>query len=190
MREFANCIELCNKAGIYYKVIDEYTLFYLKWIKPIKDGLTYDTGAAGYWMRQQNSPTWHSWAGISFESVCHKHINQIRSALGLDVTAIPSTWYFNGKKTGQNGAQIDLLFDRIDNTITLCEIKFTNQPFSIDKVYAANIENKVQVFKNATRTKKQIFFSMISANGLQRSKYSDELVTQIVTLEDLFEDNK
>jgi len=173
--------------GIYYKIIDEYTLFYLSWIKPIRDNLAYKAGAGGYWEIQQSTPSWYNWAGIAFESVCYKHIDQIREALHLDVSAMPNTWRFAGKGE-QRGAQVDLLFDRRDDAITLCEIKYTSQPFSIDKAYAQNLENKAQVFKNATRTRKQIFFAMVSAYGLQNSKYSDALISQVVMLEDLFRD--
>jgi AAA+ ATPase superfamily predicted ATPase len=176
---------LHSKKGIYYKIIDEYVLFYLSWIKPIKDELVHRASLTGYWEMQQNSAKWYNWAGMTFESICHKHITQIRNALNLDVSAMPSTWRFAGK-TDQNGAQVDLLFDRRDDTIILCEIKYTNKPFSIDKAYAQNLENKIQVFKNVTRTKKQIFLSLISAYGLQKSKYSEKLISQVVVLEDLF----
>jgi AAA+ ATPase superfamily predicted ATPase len=174
------------KRGIYYKVIDEYTLFYLKWIKPIKDSLVYDTSASGYFEAQQNSPNWYNWAGYAFEAICYKHISQIRQALALDVSAMPYSWRFSTKDASRNGAQIDLLFDRHDDSITICEIKFTNKGFCIDKSYAAELENKVQVFKSVTRTKKQIFLAMISASGVRKSKYSDKLVSKVVELEDLF----
>jgi uncharacterized protein len=175
-----------KKRGIYYKIIDEYTLFYLNWIEPLRDSMVHRAGASGYWESMQQSANWYNWAGMAFEAICHKHINQIRGTLNMDVSAIPSTWSFRGKKTGENGAQIDLLFDRRDDAITLCEIKFTNKPFAIDKTYGQNLENKIQVFKNITRTKKQIFLAMITANGVQKTKYSEELIAQVVVLEDLF----
>jgi hypothetical protein len=177
---------LHKTRGIHYKVIDEYVLFYLTWIKKKKENLAHRAQSLGYWEKQQNTPAWHNWAGIAFESICHKHVDQIRHALNLDVLATPSTWRFDSRNTDRSGAQIDLLFDRKDDAITLCEIKFTNKPFTIDKAYAQNLENKVVVFKNVTRTKKQIFLCMISAYGLQKSKHSDELISHVVVLEDLF----
>ena len=135
---------LHKTRGIYYKVIDEYTLFYLAWIKPFRDNLVQGM-SSGSWEIQQKTPAWYSWAGMAFESICYKHINQIRAALDLDASAMPNTWRFNGKGD-QNGAQIDLLFDRRDDSITLCEIKYTSKPFLIDKAYAQNIENKIQIF--------------------------------------------
>lgn len=181
---------LHKTRGIYYKVIDEYTLFYLSWIQPFRDNLIHQGISSGGWETQQNTPAWYNWVGMAFESICYKHINQIRTSLHLDAAAMPNTWRFSSKVADQNGAQIDLLFDRKDDTITLCEIKYTNKPFLIDKAYAQNIKNKIQVFRKATRTRKQIFFAMISASGLQKSKYSDELISQVVMLEELFSNNK
>ncbi len=177
---------LHSKRGIYYKIVDEYTLFYLDWILPIKDSLIHRTSVSGYWAKQQNVATWYSWAGYAFEAICYKHISQIRDALHLDVSSLASTWRFKSRTLYQIGAQIDLLFDRPDDAITLCEIKFTNKPFHIDKSYSETLENKIRVFKEITRTRKQIFLVMISALGLQNSKYTDTLVSNIITLEDLF----
>ncbi len=82
--------------------------------------------------------------------------------------------------------QIDLLFDRDDDSITICEIKYTTEPFAITKDYAENLRNKIKVFKEKTRTKKQIFLVMISSSGIKETIHSEELVQAIVTLEDLF----
>jgi len=174
------------KHGMYYKVIDEYTLFYLKWINPLKANIAAEIIAPNYFESQQNTPSWYAWAGLAFEAVCYKHISKIRNFLSLQPSAIAYPWRFKTKEPHQDGAQIDLLFDRADDAITLCEIKFTNQAFIIDKAYAKDLERKIQVFKDITGTKKQIFLSMISAAGIGKSKYSDELVDQVVVLEDLF----
>jgi hypothetical protein len=85
------------------------------------------------------------------------------------------------------GAQIDLVIDRSDNAITLSEIKYTDLPFSIDKQYAANLENKIQIFKQKTGTKKQIFLAMICVNGIKQTSYSEKIVDGgIVTADELF----
>ncbi|MEI8321436.1 MAG: ATP-binding protein [Alphaproteobacteria bacterium] len=177
---------LHKKKGIYYKIIDEYTLFYLDWIEPVRDGLLHSKLSQGYWERQQDSPKWRVWSGYAFESICYKHIDKIQTSLNIDATALPSTWRATSPQEYEKGAQIDLLFDRTDDSITLCEIKFTRQPFGIDKAYAEELENKIKVFKEITRTRKQIFLSIISASGLKKSRYSQELVSGVVTLDDLF----
>lgn len=176
-----------KKRGRYYRLIDEYTLFYLDWIEPVKNTLQKKSLESGYWQEKHNTPTWYNWAGYAFESICYKHINQIRKKLNISPSAIANGWrYVPVAKSKDKGAQIDLLFDRDDDTITICEIKYTNEPFSITKDYAENIKNKIAVFKERTRSKKQIFFVMISANGIKDTIYSEELVQGIITLEDLF----
>ena len=80
-----------------------------------------------------------------------------------------------------NGAQIDLLFDRRDNAITLCEIKYSKQPFVLTKKFVADLLQKERVLKKQTRTTKQVFWSLISANGLQDNFYSTNLNTRLIT---------
>ena len=78
------------------------------------------------------------------------------------------------------------MFDRDDDVITICEIKHTDQPFVIDKQYAGILKRKMDVFRESTRTKKQLFLSFISASGLKKTIYSEEMVDNVVTLDDLF----
>ncbi|MBX3708219.1 MAG: AAA family ATPase [Gammaproteobacteria bacterium] len=178
---------LHKKRGKYYRLIDEYTLFYLDWIEPVKNTLQKRSLESGYWLGKHNTPTWYTWAGYAFESICYKHINQIRKKLDISPTAVTNGWrYVPVSKSKEKGAQIDLLFDRDDDTITICEIKFTTELFEIKKDYAENLKNKIAVFKEKTRTKKQIFLVMISAYGIKENMYSEELVQSVVTLEDLF----
>jgi len=176
------------KKGVYYKVIDEYTVFYFDWLEPIRKTLLERNLSKGYWDKQYNSPEWESWAGYTFEAICHKHIPQISKALNLSPTAIPATWrYVPLKGSTKEGAQIDLLFDRDDDAITICEIKHTNKPFSINKAYSAKLQKKIDIFRKVTRTKKQIFLALISANGLKENIYS-ERVDAVVTLDSLFKE--
>lgn len=179
---------LHSKKGIYYKVIDEYTLFYLNWIEPAKKTLLKRGVKKNYWENITKTHAWENWAGYAFESVCYKHLIQISDTLHLSATAIPNGWrYMPRKKSKEMGAQIDLLFDRQDDSITLCEIKYTNQPFIIDKAYATALNRKMAVFKRQTRTQKQLFIAFISANGLKPTLYSEEMVSGVVILDNLFE---
>lgn len=176
-----------KKRGKYYRLIDEYSLFYLDWIEPVKNTLQKKSLEPGYWIEKHNTPTWYNWAGYAFESICYKHLTQIRKKLGINASAIANGWrYSPTAKSGEKGAQIDLLFDRDDDAITICEIKYTTEPFEIKKDYADNIKRKIAIFKQKTKTNKQIFFVMISANGIKETLYSEELVQGMVTLEDLF----
>lgn len=176
-----------RKKGIYYKVIDEFTLFYLYWIEPIKLTLSKKGLRKGYWDKTRQTSSWSSWSGYAYEALCYKHLFQISTALELSPTALPSTWRYSPKKGAEDsGAQIDLLFDRDDNAITICEIKFTKTPLVIDKDYAKKIQKKMEVFQKKTKTEKQLFFAIVSANGLKKTMYSEELIDAVVTLSDLF----
>jgi hypothetical protein len=176
-----------SKKGIFYKMIDEYSLFYFRWIEPIKDTLLESGMSKGYWERLQYSQAWNSWAGYAFESLCHKHIFQIMQALEISPMAIPYTWrYVPPKGSQEHGAQIDLLFDREDGIISVCEIKYMREAFVIDKTYAAKLALKLELFEKQTKTKKQFLLSIISASGLKENMYSEELVSGACLLDDLF----
>jgi len=176
-----------QKRGVYYRVIDEFTLFYLKWIEPIKQTLFAQGVSSHYWENEMRTQAWATWTGYAFESICYKHLVQISHALKINPTSIPNTWRYVPKKgSEERGAQIDLLFDRQDDAITLCEIKYTDKPFVLDKEYVELLKRKALVFKERTKTKKQVFKAMIAANGLQNNYYAEDLISSVVTLEDLF----
>ena len=177
-----------KKKGAYYRLIDEYTLFYLKWIEPIKEGLQKESFDSGNWQAMQLTPEWYSWFGYAFEMICYKHISNIKKTLNLTVMSFAGTWrYVPNRGSSNQGAQIDLLFDRRDDAITLCEIKYTDEPFVLTKGYVEVLNRKIQVFKEQTKTKKQIFMAMITANGLKNNFYAEDLISNVVTLDDFFE---
>jgi hypothetical protein len=166
---------------------DEYSLFYLRWIEPHLKTIAKKDANEGFWLSLSNRPSWKAWAGYAFESICYKHIAQIRKALKIDTGATSGTWRFVLQaKSQEEGSQIDLLFDRLDGSITLCEIKHSDNPFAIDKSYGQEILKKMEVFKKHTKTKKQLFFSMITKMGLKPTMYSEELISKETTLDDLF----
>lgn len=178
-----------KRQGMYYRLTDEYTAFYLKWIEPLREMLQGQALDKGNWLSMQNSPEWYTWLGYAFETVCYKHISEIRKALSIDPGAFANSWRYAPRKGDEGrGAQIDLLFDRRDGVITICEIKYTKNSFVVDKQYAEILQRKIKVFKEKTRTKKQLFMALISANGVKDSMYSEELISGIVTLDDLFEE--
>ena len=98
-----------KNKGVYYLIDDEYSLFYLYWIEPNLKRISKKSINQGFWISQSSRPTWKSWSGLSFESVCYKHIDQIRQALKIDAGAIASSWRFRTKKEDKEGVQIDLL---------------------------------------------------------------------------------
>jgi len=167
-------------------LIDEYSYFYLTWMEEVKGSvlLGHDQN---YWLKMQADPRWKAWSGYAFESICFKHIAQIKKALGVAaVMTHESQWNYRPKKKSEKGAQIDLIIDRKDDCINLCEIKFHHGPFAIDQRYAKELERKIAVFREQTQTTKTIFLTMITPFGLQKNQHSIELVNSEVNLDDFF----
>jgi AAA+ ATPase superfamily predicted ATPase len=175
-----------KERGLSYRVIDEYTLFYLTWIAKRAASRISKNINDHYWEVLSTKPAWKAWAGLSFEAICFKHINQIKKALHIPDGSDASSWRHIPKKGEGSGAQIDLVFDRPDNIVNLCEIKYCNLPFVIDKKYADHLINREKIYCKATKTNKQIFHSMIASGGLKKTIHSEEMIASYVTLTDLF----
>lgn len=177
-----------KKKGKFYRILDEYTYFYLRWIEPFYEEIYALGGEPHYWQKISQTPIWYNWMGYAFESVCFKHIEKIRVALGLEkISAKAGSWRYVPKASDvDKGAQIDLLFDRADRVVTLCEMKSSNTAFVIDKRYAENLRNKMAVYRDKTKTTKQIFIAMITIHGLVHNEYAQELIHSEVVLKDLF----
>lgn len=165
-----------------YKLSDEYSRFYLKYIDHGRA-----TGA-GTWMKLSTLSTWKSWSGMAFESICLKHTQEIKAALGIaGVYTEESIWRFvPGKSDQDTGTQIDLLLDRNDFCISICEMKFSTTEFSIDKNYAKELNHKIDTFQEKTKTKKALFLVMVTTFGTKDNIYKMGLVQNDITLEDLF----
>lgn len=176
-----------KKETLYY-LMDEYSLFYLTWIeKAPRNILT--SASSGYWLNKSNSRSWSSWSGYAFERICQKHAPQITKALGISgIGLIISSWLHRPQTKTDTGVQIDLVIDRADRVITLCEIKFSNRKYRITKNYALLLQNKIDVFKEITKSNKTIFLAMITPYGLEVNEYENRLVNQSVILDDLYAD--
>jgi uncharacterized protein len=109
-----------EKRGLHYRIIDEYILFYLNWIEPYRKK-TRLPESSSYWTSVIRKGSWHAWAGYAFEAVCFKHVNLIKKALGIDNIDVASgDWkYIPEKNSSKYGAQINLVFDREDDCVTL-----------------------------------------------------------------------
>lgn len=175
------------KKDHYYRIIDEYSIFYLKWIESVVR-LGHKIDAASYWINKIRTPSYKIWAGYTFEGICIKHVFFIRKALDLDKIACETgSWrYISRKKSKEQGAQIDLLFDREDGAINICEIKYSSDRFIIDKSYAKSLADKVDIFEKHFKTKKQIFLTLITTFGTQETIWSQELITNELTMDVFF----
>jgi hypothetical protein len=159
-----------GKKGSHYRLSDEYSYFYLKWIKNVGQSILNDANSK-YWELMENSGKWKSWSGYVFENICIKHIPAIKKAIGIsNVITTEGPWKYipERNKHSQKGAQIDLFIDRNDNVISVCEIKYYTGKLSIDKEKADELMNKIRIFREKTKIRKSIFLVMITTEGVKK----------------------
>jgi hypothetical protein len=166
-----------NEKNLVYQLADYFTLFYLRFMKGKQNPDEH------FWTHYLDNPAKSSWAGQTFEQVCKDHINQVKKAIGISAVLTDiSSW--NGiSETGK--AQIDLVIDRRDRITNICEIKFSVGEFSIDKDYEDKLRKKMQVFREATRSRKALQLVMITTYGVRQNSHSGIMQSQ-VKMDDLF----
>lgn len=162
-----------------YQLIDCFTLFHFRFL----DGRVRDER---YWSSTISSSGQSVWRGLSFEMLCLLHFRQIRAALGVaGVHAEAYSWRHQGDDTYPHGVQIDLLIDRADNVINVCEMKWCAGKFAIDRAYEALLKNKVATLSGVTGTHKSIHLTLVTTDGVLRNQYAGCVQSEI-TLDDLF----
>jgi AAA+ ATPase superfamily predicted ATPase len=170
-----------KKKDSIYKLTDLFTLFHIKFIQASQM-----TGK-GTWMTLSNSGSYKAWSGYAYETICMLHIDQIKKALGVGgVYTEISAWKFAGNDESP-GAQIDLLIDRKDQVINLCEAKFTDKEYIITKSYAGDLRRKRSIFQQVTNTKKSVFTTLITTYPAIRNRYYLEEIQSEITMDALFE---
>ena len=136
-----------------------------------------------------DAPDRKAWAGNMFEQVCKDHIRQIKQKIGiLGILSEESIWYIKAdKKLHTPGAQVDLIIDRRDRVIDLCEMKFSLGEYSIEKEYDEKIRKRIEAFRKASKTKKAVQIVFVTTYGVESNPYSS-IVQKQVTLDDLFKE--
>jgi uncharacterized protein len=170
------------KKDMLYRLTDEYSLFYLQFIEnKVHEG-------SGTWQHLSQTQEYKTWSGYAFETICLKHIPQIKKAMSIGgVYSLSSTFYKKATE-GQRGAQIDLLLDRADNIINVFEIKFNNGEIALTKEQAETLRRKLWTFAEVTKTKKRLSLVLVTTYGLNRNIHSSGLVETVLTLDALFWD--
>lgn len=164
-----------------YKLIDNYTLFYLKFVKEN------ETNDEQFWSHSYLSPVRTSWVGLAFERVCFQHIPQIKKALGISgVVTNVYAWRIGKSVDGEAGAQIDMLIDRADNMVNICEMKFSKTEYTVTKEDADSLHHKAKRFVESVGKGKSISLTMITVNGITHTGHWGDIHNNI-TAEDLFE---
>ena len=158
-----------RKKDAPIRLIDAYSAFYTKWFQEITN--TRVAINDNYWLILQNSRKYASWSGHAFETLCMNHVDYIAKALGFNgILYSYASWYYSPTDKTDSGSQIDILIDRSDNCINLCELKFYNGLFTISKEYAKKLEHKKQKFVEITKTKKTVFITMVTFFGTKETE--------------------
>ena len=184
--ERCNFIEKTNlfgnrKTEAIYKLVDFYTLFYFKFIE---NDLSKDEK---WWTHHLDSGSIYGWMGLTFEMVCMLHQSQIKKALGISGMATTvSTWRCKpDSEKGTIGTQIDMIIERADRIIHLCEMKFSEGGFNITSEYETKLRNRRDIFREKTKTKKSIVHTFVTTYGVGEGKHHS-IVHSEVTMDDLF----
>lgn len=164
-----------NRKEEHYKLRDPFCMFYLH----------FRGRNSEYWEQNTNSQELSSWRGFAFENVCFNHIPQIKKALGISgVSTTESGWV--KKEDGTAGMQIDLLLNRADNVINMCELKFYSDDFTLDKTYYRKLLSRTEELSQLVSRKMVIRTTLITTFGLADNEYSS-VFTNVITLDDLFD---
>lgn len=161
-----------------YQLTDMFVIFYNTFVtQPVTD--------EHYWSMHINTPQINNWNGLSFERVCMLHIPQIKQALGIDRIGVE--YYSWRSKNSTEKAQIDLLLERADRIINLCEIKYSIKEYTIDKDEDLKLRNRQGTFIEETGTRYAVIPILISTFGMKTNMYSGGIYQQI-TMDDLFKE--
>lgn len=156
------------RRNSYYRLVDEFVLFHYKWIQPSREkGFKLEKD---YWLKRYNSAEFLTWAGYNFETICHKHVDAILVALGISgIKTDISHWNKKVEESlgfKKSRYQIDLVIDRGDKVVNLCEVKYATNPLVLDKTLVDEIQERESVFKAITKTRKQIASVIVSASDV------------------------
>ena len=188
LEDLENCgfIRRYNRIGTkskysIYQLTDNFTIFHYKFLEEKR------SNDPSYWELLQGTPAYNAWAGTSFERVCLLHVPQIKEALSINgvITNVCSWRTTASEGKNARGAQIDLLLDRNDRIINLCEMKFSDGKYTITKAYDEILRNKKSRLIEETKTRKAVHITMVTACGLTRNAYCNDIQSE-VTAEDLF----
>lgn len=168
-----------KKQESVYQLIDNFTLFHFRFL----DNATADQH---FWTDTITSARQAAWRGLAFERLCLQHSEQMRKALGIvGVHTEIYAWRHVGDDVYPKGAQIDLILDRADNVINICEMKYAKGRYLLEKKTLEDLCEKAGVFRAVSRTKKGIHLTMVTSEGLVANAYANQIQSQ-VTLDDLF----
>ncbi|MDR0864690.1 MAG: ATP-binding protein [Candidatus Symbiothrix sp.] len=158
-----------------FQLIDLFSLFYLNFIHRKRNN------DEQYWTNNFSTSEHNTWRGYAFEQVCLWHIPQIKHKLGISgVSTNYSSW-----RSMENAAQIDLVIDRNDRIINLCEMKYSKDEYTITKEYNDVLRKRYALFTDETKTRKTIHTTIVTTLGVKHNMYWGNIQNEVI-LDDLF----
>ena len=167
-----------GKRQELYKLTDPFCIFWLRFVGNAQ-------GGRKSWTNISDSGAVNAWRGYAYENACWNHIPQIKAALGIaGVSTNESLWSKRGDGE-ERGAQIDLVIERRDNVVNMCDIKFTGDEFSVDKDYHFTLVRRKQAIRDLIPKKATVHSTLITTYGLKYNEYSGDFVS-VITMDELF----
>lgn len=168
-----------DKRHLLYRLIDPFCMFYLSQVEG-------KNREEDYWQSNENRPAINVWRGHAFEDACLRHVGQIKQALGVaGVASDNSAWTLQGMEV-QKGMQIDLIIDRSDRVVNLCEMKFTNTPFEVKADYEQILRQRQNWISDHISRRQNVQMTLVSTYGLKQGIHSG-VFQKVVTMDSLFE---
>ena len=168
-----------KKKGTVYQLVDSFSLFHYRFLTGVAKG------DAAFWTSTADSPQRMTWLGLSFELLCLQHVEQIKRRLGISgLHCGVCSWRHQADETYPVGAQIDLLIDRADNVVNVCEMKYARGLYALDRQTRESLDNKIEALRAVTGTHKSIHLTLVTSKGLAHTEHA-QAVQSVVTLEDL-----
>ncbi len=168
-----------NSRSRQYRLIDPFCLFYLNQVEGKDRG-------DNFWLDNENRPLMNTWRGRAFENACLYHVEQIKAAMGVvGVSSENSAWTLQGMQ-GQKGMQIDLIINRSDRVVNLCEMKFVNTEFEVRNDYEMTLRERLNWMMAHVSRRHNIQMTLVTTYGLKYGLHSG-IFQRVVTLDSLFE---
>lgn len=169
------------ERDVLYQLTDLFTLFYLRYVK------NSNSRDEHLWTNMLDSPEHRTWCGYSFEQLCLHHLPQIKTALGIGGVQSDVCSWFCLANDEHPGGQIDLVIDRRDQVINLCEMKYSLGEYEITGKYEKTLLERRELFRATTKTRKALHLTLVTTYGLKNNQHSGSIQSQVV-LDDLFRD--
>lgn len=167
-----NCVreKKVNKNSAIYQLVDFYTIFYNTFAGKAQT-------REHFWSQNVGTPEVNTWYGLAYERVCKAHMSQIKAALGI--AGVATEYYAWRSKSTTPAVQIDIIIDRADNMINLCEVKYSEAVYTLEKDEYLRIMHRRDAFRSETGSTCSIIPTMITTFGMNRGAYSDQITVKL-----------